>query len=89
MNLSPIQRNVAPDLGGLSCRLPWLGLYRGREAVKEFLAHMHRNLAVTAFGRRGAISEGDKAAAFGWFRQHALPTGSTTDISYSVLFELR
>jgi hypothetical protein len=24
--------------------LPWLGLDRGREAVEEFLAHMHRNL---------------------------------------------
>jgi hypothetical protein len=40
---------------------------RGREAVKKFLAHMHRNLEVTAFGPREEISEGNKAAAFGWF----------------------
>lgn len=45
--------------------LPWLGLYRGREAVKEFLAHVQRNRAVTPFGRRGVIFEGNKAAAFG------------------------
>jgi ketosteroid isomerase-like protein len=50
---------------------------------------MHRNLEVTAFGPREVISEGDKAAAFGWFRLHALSTGRTVDISYSVLFELR
>jgi ketosteroid isomerase-like protein len=69
--------------------LPWLGLYHGREALKGFLAHMHRNLEVTAFGPREVISEGSKAAAFGWFRLHALSTGRTMDISYSILFELR
>ena len=69
--------------------LPWLGLYCGREALKGFLAHMHRNLEVVAFGPREVISEGNKAAAFGWFRLHALSTGRTVDISYSILFELR
>jgi hypothetical protein len=43
--------------------LPWLGLHRGREGVKEFLAHMHRNLEVIAFGPREVISEGNRAAA--------------------------
>jgi len=69
--------------------LPWLGLHRGREAVKEFLAHMHGNLEVTAFGPREVISEGNKAAAFGWFRLPALSTGRSVDISYSIRFELR
>lgn len=69
--------------------LPWLGLHRGRGAVKEFLAHLHRNLEVTAFGPREVISEGNRAAAFGWFRLHALPTGRILDISYSIRFELR
>lgn len=54
--------------------LPWLGVYHGREALKGFLAHMHRNLEVAAFGPREVISEGNKAAAFGWFRLHALST---------------
>ena len=35
------------------------------------------------------ISEGDKAAAFGWFRLHALTTGRIIDIAYAILFELR
>lgn len=69
--------------------LPWLGVYHCREALKGFLEHMHRNLEVTAFGPREVISEGNKAAAFGWFRLHALSTGRTVDISYSILFELR
>lgn len=69
--------------------LPWLGVYRGREAVKQFLTHMHRNLEVTAFGPREVVSQGDKAAAFGWFRLHALSTGRTVDVPYSVFFELR
>jgi ketosteroid isomerase-like protein len=69
--------------------LPWLGLYRGRDALKGFLEHMHRNLEVVAFGPREVISEGSKAAAFGWFRLRALATNRTVDISYSILFELR
>jgi ketosteroid isomerase-like protein len=69
--------------------LPWLGLHRGRRAVKDFLAHMHRNLEVIAFGTRVVIAEGDKAAAFGWFRLHALSTGRTVDIPYSIMLELR
>ncbi len=73
------------------CRaaLPWLGIYHGREALKSFLVHMHRNLEVTAYGPREVISDGDKAAAFGWFRLRALSTGRTADISYYIFFELR
>ena len=87
---SPDAAGVLPPIS-VACRaaLPWLGLHRGREAVKNFLAHMHRNLEVTAFGPREVISEGNKAAAFGWFRLHALSTGRSVDISYSIRFELR
>jgi len=42
--------------------VPWLGLNRGRRAMREFLAHMHRNLEVTAFGPREVNSDGNKAA---------------------------
>ena len=87
---APDPEGVLPPISG-ACHaaLPWLGLHRGRPAVKEFLAHLHRNLEVRAFGPREVISEGNKAAAFGWFRLHALSTGRTADISYSVRFELR
>ena len=69
--------------------LPWLGLYHGRDALKAFLTHMHRNLEVTAFGPREVISEGNRGAAFGWFRLHALSTGRSVDIAYAIQFELR
>jgi ketosteroid isomerase-like protein len=69
--------------------LPWLGVHRGRKAVKTFLEHMHRNLEVTAFGPREVITEGNKAAAFGWFRLYALSTGRAADISYAIKLELR
>ena len=87
---SPDPAGVLPPISA-DCRnaLPWLGLHRGREAVKKFLAHMHRNLEVTAFGPREVISEGNKAAAFGWFRLHALSTGRTADVSDSIRFELQ
>jgi glyoxylase-like metal-dependent hydrolase (beta-lactamase superfamily II)/ketosteroid isomerase-like protein len=69
--------------------LPWMGLHQGRPAVKSFLECLHRNLEVTQYGPREVLSEGPRAAAFGWFRLHALPTGRTMDIAYSIFFELR
>lgn len=41
------------------------------------------------FGPREVISEGNRAAAFGWFRPHALRTGRDADIGYAIRFELR
>ena len=73
-------RVLPPNSADCHAALPWLGLHRGRGAVKNFLAHM-RNLEETTFGPREVISEGNKAAAFGWFRPHALSTGRTVDIS--------
>ena len=69
--------------------LPWLGAHRGKEGVRAFLDHMHRNLDVTALGPREVISDGDRAAAFGWFRLHAKSTGRTVDIAYAIKCELR
>ena len=80
---------VSPISSQCQMALPWLGLHRGQAAVREFLNRMHRNLEVTAYGPRELISEGNNAAAFGWFRLHALATGRTIDIAYSIRFEIR
>jgi glyoxylase-like metal-dependent hydrolase (beta-lactamase superfamily II)/ketosteroid isomerase-like protein len=72
-----------------SAALPWLGLYRGRDALHAFLEHMNRNLEITEFGPLEVISNGNRAAAFGWFRLQALSTGRTADISFAVNFEVR
>lgn len=72
-----------------STALPWLGLYRGRDAVRGFLEHMHRNLEITAFGPLEVIAQGNKGAAFGRFRLEALTTRRSADISFAVNFELR
>ena len=77
---------ISPEL---EAALPWLGHHSGHEGVKTFLETLHANLDVTAYGPREVISEGDKAAAFGWFRLHALTTGRTIDIAYAILFALR
>ena len=89
--------NGARDAGGrlppisreLGEALPWLGLHRGLSEVHAFFDCMHRNLDVTAYGPREVISEGIRAAAFGWFRLHARPTGRIIGIPYSIFFELK
>jgi ketosteroid isomerase-like protein len=80
--LPPISRELGEAL-------PWLGLHRGLSEVHAFFDCMHRNLDVTAYGPREVISEGARAAAFGWFRLHARPTGRIIAIPYSIFFELK
>jgi len=62
--------------------LPWLGLYRDREALKGFLAHMHRNLEVTAFGPRDLFRKETKrprlaGSGFALYPQAGPPTFPT------------
>lgn len=59
--LEPDPAGVLPPISAdCHAALPWLGLHRGRDAVRVFLAHMHRNLEVTAFGPREIISQGNR-----------------------------
>ena len=60
--------------------MPWMGLHRGRKELKAFLARMHQNLDIVAFGPREVISEGTRSVASGWFRLRARSTGRTVDI---------
>ena len=87
--VADLMADVPPISAECQAALPRIGVHSGRENVKKFLAHMHGNLEVTAFGPGEVISDGNKAACFGWFRLHALSTGRTTDIAYSIRFELR
>ncbi len=82
------ERKMPPMSPEFEAALPWLGHHRGR-GVKAFLETMNANLDVTVYGPREVISEGDKAAAFGWFRLHALTTGRNIDISYPVRYSRR
>jgi len=69
--------------------LPWAGHYRGKSAVKRFFRHMHEHLDITAYGDRQIISQGNRAAVFGWFRWRSHSTGRTADIAYAVFLEMR
>lgn len=61
--------SISPDLQQV---FPWFGVHRGRAAVKAFLARLHQNLEVMTYGPRTVVSDGEKAAVFGWFRLRAL-----------------
>ncbi|WP_298257701.1 nuclear transport factor 2 family protein [Bradyrhizobium sp.] len=80
---------LPPISSDLEKAFPWFGIHRGRVAVKAFLNLLHQNLEVTAYGPRTVISDGGKAAAFGWFRLRALSTGRTIDVGYAVLAEVK
>lgn len=87
---SPTEGLALPALSsGLHAGLPWLGIYRGLDAVRGFLAHMHSNLDVTGFGPREIVDEGERAAVFGWFGLRSRPGGREIRSAYSVLLEQR
>ena len=87
---SPVDDMGLPALSGeLHAALPWLGVYRGLDAVRGFLAHMHANLEVTGFGPRAAVGDQRRAAVFGWFALRSRSTGREARIAFSVLVEGR
>jgi uncharacterized protein len=73
----------------LHSALPWLGSYRGLDEVRAFLAHMHANLDVTAFGPREIVGDEEHAAVFGWFELRSRPSGRKARIAFSLLLEAR
>jgi ketosteroid isomerase-like protein len=83
----------AVDLPALSSELhsalPWLGMYRGLDEVRAFLAHMHSNLDVAGFGPREIVGDDQLAAVFGWFGLRSRPAGREVRIAFSVLAEAR
>jgi ketosteroid isomerase-like protein len=84
---------AAVDLPVLSTELrsalPWLGMYRGLDKVRAFLAHMHSNLDVTGFGSREIVADDQRAGVFGWFALRSRPDGREARIAFSVLVEGR
>jgi ketosteroid isomerase-like protein len=73
----------------LHSALPWLGSYRGLDDVRAFLAHMHANLDVTAFGPREIVGDEEHAAVFGWFELRSRPSGRKARVAFSLLLEAR
>lgn len=79
---------LPPISAELGDALPWFGKHDGHAKVSAFLDRMHANLDVTAYGPRKVISEGNRAAAFGWFRLVSKSTGRIVDIPYSIYVEI-
>jgi ketosteroid isomerase-like protein len=73
----------------LHSALPWLGIYRGLDEVRSFLAHMHSNLDVMGFGPREIVGDDQRAAVFGWFGLRSRRAGREVRIAFSVLVEER
>ena len=86
----PVEGFALPSLSGeLHAGLPWLGIYRGLDEVRAFLAHMHANLDITGFGPREIVGDDLRAAVFGSFGLRSHETGREARIAFSVLVEAR
>jgi len=86
----PYQAVDPPVLSSeLHSALPWLGIYRGLDEVRAFLAHMHSNLDVTGFGPREIVGDDRRAGVFGWFSLRSRLTGREARIAFSALVEGR
>lgn len=81
--------NLPPLTPEALSALPWIGTYRGRDGVREFLAHLLRNIEVMGFGPQEVFAEGDRAAVFGWFHYRARSTGGEIKSAYSIQITIR
>jgi ketosteroid isomerase-like protein len=87
---SPAEAVDLPALSSeLHSALPWLGMYRGLDEVRAFLAHMHSNLDVTGVGPREIVGDDQRAAVFGWFGLRSRTADREVRIAFSVLVEGR
>ena len=87
---TPVDGLALPALSSeLHSGLPWLGVYRGLDEVRAFLAHMHSNLDVTGFGPRVTVGDDRRAAVFGWFGLKSRTAGREVRSAFSVLLEER
>jgi ketosteroid isomerase-like protein len=85
---APVEGLALPSLSSeLHAGLPWLGIYRGLDEVRAFLAHMHANLDVTEFGPREIVGDDERAAVFGWFALRSRPEEREARSAFSVLVE--
>ena len=87
---APLDGLALPALSSeLQAGLPWLGVYRGLDEVRAFLAHMHSNLDVTGFGPRVTVGDDRRAAVFGSFGLKSRRLGRAVRSAFSVLLEER
>jgi glyoxylase-like metal-dependent hydrolase (beta-lactamase superfamily II)/ketosteroid isomerase-like protein len=82
-------QTIPPISAECIAAVPWAGYYRGKSAVKRFLRQQHEQLDITAHGVRQVISQGNRAAVFGWFRLRSRSTDRTADIAYAIFLEMR
>jgi hypothetical protein len=86
----PVDGLALPSLSSeLHVGLPWLGMYRGLDQVRGFLAHMHANLDVTGFGPLEIVGDDQRAAMFGSFGLRPRPAGREVRSAFSVLLDQR
>lgn len=80
---------VSKDAPGTAAAIPWIGTYRGREAVKDFLIRLVQSVEVLRFEPRDYIAQDGKVAVFGYFKYRARSTGKDMETDWAIHAQMK
>lgn len=69
--------------------LPYMGVFRGKEAVARWFGHVAEFDGIEAFEPREFLAGTDHVTVLGWERTRALPNGRVFETDWVHVFQLR
>lgn len=72
-----------------SIGLPYMGVFRGKEAVQQWFGHVAAHDGIEAFEPREFLAGADHVTVLGWERTRALPDGGVFETDWVHVFNLR
>jgi len=72
-----------------SIGLPYMGVFRGKQAVAQWFGHVAENDGIQAFEPREFLAGPDHVTVLGWERTQALPKGRVFETDWVHVFNLR
>ncbi len=70
-------------------KLPWGGVYHGRQGVVQFFKSLGESLEVSLFEPREFIAQGKRVVVLGFQRGRAKPTGQPYETEFAHVFTLQ
>lgn len=70
-------------------KLPWAGIFKGKQEIANFFGHVAENLDFSEFAPREMIEQGDTVVALGTLAGRAKKTGKAMKNEWAHVFKFR
>jgi uncharacterized protein len=80
---------IVPGCPGPKDKLPWAGVFQGKQEISNFFAQVGQNLEFSEFAPREMIEQGDTVVALGTLTARAKKTGKTVKNEWAHVFKYK